>query len=354
MMRFGRRRSVAAGLAVAPLLALAMAGSGASSARAAGDPAPPPIATVPAGSSTTGPLIGVSADDGAMIVSQKWVDDRTVDIGIASPAVGVTLPVRVMVPRGWTQTSATSWPSVILLHGGRDNYTAWSAGTDVEALSANWPVLVAMPEGGQSAAYTDYFQKQTPPLQWETFHTKELLQILHRGFRASSKRAIGGVSAGGYGAMDYAARHRGVFTFAASYSGALAIRNPLLTLGIIANEAQAGAAFARYGNPVDDAKNWQAHDPNLLTRNLRGTSLYVSSGFNPLNGPEDMLNLTGEQVLETPVGIMAEAFVARLVSQNISVTTHFTLLGSHNWSSWTKELDRSWPQMMAALGAVKR
>ncbi|NKZ06931.1 hypothetical protein HGB48_24795 [Actinomadura latina] len=55
--------------------------------------------------------------------------------------------------------------------------------------------------------------------KWETFHLAELRQILERGYRAGPDRAVAGSSTGGLGALAYAARHRGLFRAAASFSG---------------------------------------------------------------------------------------------------------------------------------------
>jgi S-formylglutathione hydrolase FrmB len=37
---------------------------------------------------------------------------------------------------------------------------------------------------------------------WETFHVTEVRQILDRGYRAGTQRAIAGISIGGFGACS--------------------------------------------------------------------------------------------------------------------------------------------------------
>jgi len=285
------------------------------------------------------------------VITQKQVDARTIDLGIDSPAVGVKLPVRVLLPTGWSPTSTQRWPVAMLLHGAHDDYARWSTQTSVRALSADWPVIVVMPEGGQTAAYTNYLEKVTPARQWETFHTKELPQILQRGLRANTTRAIAGVSAGGYGAISYAARHPGLFRFAGSISGSLAIRDLSLQSGILLNDVWEGGMFIRYGLP--DNPSWRQHDPFELADRLAGTSLWVSSGFTTISSPQDALTITGPQVLENGISDISHRFVDLLGSKGIPVSTHWTPLAAHDWPFWQEDLARAWPQMMAALGATR-
>ncbi len=117
------------------------------------------------------------------------------------------------------------WPVLWLLHGCCDSFRSWTRSTDVEQLPGLRKVLVVMPEAGDVGFYSDWYNggRDGPP-RWETFHLSELRRLLERRWRAGDRRAVAGVSMGGLGAMAYAARHRGMFRAAASYSGLLHTR----------------------------------------------------------------------------------------------------------------------------------
>src|SRR5688500_4568259 len=112
----------------------------------------------------------VPADDGAVVVGERWLDARTVDLTVSSPAVGGHVPVRVLTPPGWSPTASRTWPVLYLLQGVGDDYTSWTRETDVEELSASSDVLVVMPDAGRAGWYTDWWnggRGGTP--KWETF-----------------------------------------------------------------------------------------------------------------------------------------------------------------------------------------
>jgi aminopeptidase C len=65
-------------------------------------------AAVPAGAVAAQPRLR-TADDGARIVSQEWLDTYTFDFTVDSKAIGSNQKVRVLVPRGWRSQSTRSF-----------------------------------------------------------------------------------------------------------------------------------------------------------------------------------------------------------------------------------------------------
>src|SRR6185369_10899055 len=90
------------------------------------------------------------ADDGAKVVQETWVDARTVDLQISSPALGTTGMVRLIVPSGWSAQPTRTWPVLYLLHGCCEpvDYRSWDQFTDVKAFTAAKDALVVMPTDG--------------------------------------------------------------------------------------------------------------------------------------------------------------------------------------------------------------
>ncbi|WP_067798306.1 alpha/beta hydrolase [Actinomadura formosensis] len=330
--RTHRRRSLAAG-SVGVVLVAGLGAAGTGSAQAAGP---------------------VRADDGARITAEKKVGPRTVDITIASPALGKSVKTRLLLPANWRRGAAGRWPVLYAFHGGRDNYTAWTGKTDIEAWAARYNVLVVMPEG-ENGSYTDWYNygKGGTP-RWETFHTAEVRQLVERNYGAGARRAALGISSGGAGAMAYAARHQGMFKHVASLSGVLSMRSvgiPAMLMFINAGIGQ--DPFAIWGIPGVDDANWAAHDPYALAPGLRGTRIFFSTGTTGRPGPGD------PDVPPWDAGLLGEAaagasnkdFQRRLDGLKIPYTAHFYGDGRHNWPAWTREAAFIWPALMKSIDA---
>jgi S-formylglutathione hydrolase FrmB len=285
---------------------------------------------------------GRAADDGAHVVAERWLDARTLDLTVDSPAMATTEQVRLLVPPDWNSRPAARWPVLYLLHGCCDSYLSWTRSTDVEALTSGTDVLVVMPEAGATGWYSDWWNGGAGgPPRWETFHLTELRQILERGYHAGTRRAVAGLSMGGFGAMYYAA-HSHLFRAAASFSGVL---HPLYDPAALAWLYPP----ALWGDPVAQRDVWAAHDPTGIAGRLRGVSLFVASG----DGRPGVLDPpdSGIDSIELQVGAMSHEFVTRLAQLGIPFTADFYGAGHHAWAYWQRELHAAFPRLMHAIGA---
>jgi diacylglycerol O-acyltransferase/trehalose O-mycolyltransferase len=275
------------------------------------------------------------ARPGAVVVAERRVGPRLVDLRMRSPALRRVVSVRLLTPVGWQPRSARRWPVLFLLHGCCDDYRAWSRSSDIGTLTRLRRVLVVMPEGGAAGFYSDW--RGGARTRWETFHTRELPALLAARFGAGRARAIAGLSMGGLGAMDYAARHRGLFRSAASFSGVLHPRaDPRFWTGLF---SQYQSADDVWGDPVADRGVWAAHDPTSLAGRLRGVGLFVSSG-----------DRRGGDPIEAVVGRESRAFVARLRRAGVGVRADLYRGGRHDWRYWQRELHRALPTLLTPLG----
>jgi S-formylglutathione hydrolase FrmB len=295
-----------------------------------------------------------AATTAASVVAEHWLDARTVDLTVHSPANGRDLPVRLLVPPGWSRTATRTWPVVYLLHGGNDDYTSWTRETDIEQLSATTAALIVMPEAGRDANYTDWYRPDGGPNAglWETFHLTEVWDLLRSGYRAGTARAVAGISSGGAGAMMYASRHPGTFRYAAAYSAPLNLFDPLLRAVLYKTASDNGDdPDAMLGSPILQAGNWHQHNPVDLAPNLTGTGVYLSSGSTGLPGDLDPNGFWSPvQFGEIAVGANTRLMAARLSAGRIPVTVNVYLNGTHSWPYWQRELHASWPRLVAALG----
>ena len=289
--------------------------------------------------------------DRATVVAQRRVTPRIVDVTIRSPALGRTAKVRLLTPAGWgSRRSGRRWPVLYLLHGCCDTYDSWTRDTDVERMRRLRDVLVVMPEGGDVGFYSDWRNggRRGPPA-WETFHLVELRRLLEERYGAGTPRAVAGLSMGGLGAMSYAARHRGMFAAAASFSGLLhPLGDTRLLLGLFSTYTSDPLAI--WGDPDAQRSAWAAHDPTALAGRLRGTRLFVSSG-NGKPGPFDRPG-KARDAIEATVGRESHAFAARLRRLGIPATTDFYGPGTHDWPYWERELERSLPVLLGTARAA--
>ncbi|MFE2447810.1 alpha/beta hydrolase [Streptomyces melanosporofaciens] len=307
-------------------------------------------------------LIGVHADNNTTVIAQHLLDPRTVDITIDSVALGHTASARIILPSRFSAHTGASWPVLHLLHGGYGSYADWTQHSDVQRLARTRDVLVVMPDGGQLGFYTDWWAHGNSKPGWETFHLAELPQIIERGLQAGDRRAIAGLSMGGFGAVSYAGRHPGYFRAAASFSGTLDTLHPTIepvssqsfpTWLLEENYATNGYdPLALFGDPTAQRTVWAAHNPADLIPKLRGTKLYVSCGDGRI-GP---LDPTGTDPSSTPVRYEAaqvrqnREFIERATHTGLDITTDI-YPGSHSWPYWARQLEKAFPLLMRALKA---
>lgn len=334
------RTRTATALALAVTTAVTLPLTATAGGAASGAPAPAPsttAATTAASAPTAGP---------ARIVSERRLGARTVELRVDSPALGASVPVRLLLPTRWAERPDRTWPVLYLLQGAHDDHTAWTRETDVEGFTRDKDVLTVLPSSGPTGIPTRWWNGGTGSPDYETFQTAELPSLLAREYRAGERRAVAGVSTGAYGAMAFAARHPGTYAAAAAYSGILHTRLPgvpALVSAIVARELL--APLSLWGSPLLQHGVWRANDPYAQAEKLRGTALYVSSGKGIVGGEGQW---EGE-VLESAVYPSVRSFTERLKRLGIPATTHLYPGGSHAWPYWEREFRASWPLLAGAL-----
>ncbi|WP_026360448.1 alpha/beta hydrolase [Amycolatopsis nigrescens] len=291
-----------------------------------------------------------TAADGARVVSETRVDSRTLDLVISSPALGAEAPVRLLLPERYDEEPGRKWPVLYLLHGCCEvqDYKSWTHYTDVEALTENKDVLVVMPSDGKAGMYSKWWNFGLPGgPDWETFHVTELRGILERDYQAGDRRAVAGLSIGGYGALAYAFRHPGMFRAAASYSGipnTMQFGVPEVIQGILMQQGL--NLMALWGNQYVKPDLWRSQNPYDNAEKFRGVGLYVSCG----NGKAGPLDPPGKSDWLEPAALSAsQSFTNLLSSKGIPVTTSYYGDGTHSWPYWNRALHESWPLLTSSL-----
>jgi diacylglycerol O-acyltransferase/trehalose O-mycolyltransferase len=308
--------------------------------------APPSTTTSTAPAAGGTPVSSATPPRPARLVATKRLNHREVDLTVESPAVGQQIKVRLLLPASYQTEKSRHWPVLYLLHGCCDSYVSWTRSTDIGKLTAHSDVIVAMPDGGKVGFYSDW--RSGPG--WETFHTAELPSLLARRYRAGPVAAIAGVSMGGLGALDYAARHPGMYTVAASFSGIVHTRlSPDESQGYLhLISSQGEDPQALWGDPDADVDIWKQHNPYDLAAHLKNVRLFISAG-NGEPGPLDRQD-TGYDSTETALAAENQAFAARVQELDLNAQIDLYGPGTHNWDYWERELHRAWPLISDGLG----
>src|SRR5436309_2986640 len=111
---------------------------------------------------------------GLELRSTQELSPRLTELRVHSPALAHDANVRVLTPDGFV-LGRDHLPVLWLLHGGFGSSADWTTVGDAEALTADLPMIVVMPDAGTGGWYTDWW-RGTPegPQRWETFHLDEL------------------------------------------------------------------------------------------------------------------------------------------------------------------------------------
>jgi S-formylglutathione hydrolase FrmB len=164
---------------------------------------------------------------------------RLTELHFSTPYLKGPVGVRVLTPVGYGTDPHRRWPVLWLLHGiytkhtgtsaddvegGGPGYAQWTDYCAAEALTRKGRFLVVMPEAGIGQYADNYGVAGEGGPKWESFHLQQLLPWIDAHYRTiptRAARAVAGLSMGGGGAMRYAARRPDLFSYAASYSGAV-------------------------------------------------------------------------------------------------------------------------------------
>jgi S-formylglutathione hydrolase FrmB len=150
------------------------------------------------------------------VANNPVVQDRE----FQSHSLGRVTHYRVILPISYAQ-SARNYPALYLLHGLYGDYKNWTTLTDLIDYAAKYDLIIVMPDAENSW----YVNSATVPMnRYEDFIIKDMIPEAEKSFRiirSAHRRAIAGLSMGGYGALKFALKNPGEFVVAASMSGAL-------------------------------------------------------------------------------------------------------------------------------------
>jgi enterochelin esterase-like enzyme len=235
-------------------------------------------------------------------------------VSVQSPALGGrSQPVEVYLPPGYAPSPAVRYPVFYLLHGFPGRPAAFfqtvrlAVVEDVLLAQHRMRPMILVAPFGSTGTFTDeeWADGVRPHQGWATFVARDLVQAIdhrYRTIRSGSARALGGLSEGGYGALNIGFQNPGEFRVLESWSG---------------YELAADIASI-FGGRKDLLR---ANSP-LLTLTDAAPALRASHTFVWFySGSSDRLLPQNEQLIR--------------LARNLGVSSHFSVLrGGHDWSLW--------------------
>jgi putative tributyrin esterase len=152
---------------------------------------------------------------------------RLQDREFRSASLGRSTKYRILLPAGYFE-SKTSFPVLYLLHGWQGDYQNWSTLTKLTRYAEELPLIVVMPDAGNSWYVDSATLAQDKFEQYIVHDLVEEIDNHWRTVRSAEGRAIAGLSMGGYGAIKAALQHPKMYMLAASLSGAFNAASPEL------------------------------------------------------------------------------------------------------------------------------
>jgi enterochelin esterase-like enzyme len=258
------------------------------------------------------------------------VRGHAIRIDVRSSALGGRVqPVDVYLPPGYEAHPRRRYPVLYLLHGEPGRPGAFLATVrlgvvedELTALHRARPVILVMPFGS-TGSFTDkeWANGVRPHEGWETFVARDVVRAVDRRLRtirAGWARGIGGLSEGGYGAVNIALHAPTEFSVVESWSGyEIAVHNHSIFGRQLAGLAQ--------NTPLDRLR--------VVASTLRRLHTY----FWFYTGRDD------------PLGHENRAFASELTAAGIP-HTYLELRGGHNWALWRGMAWRSYLAAARRLG----
>ena len=236
---------------------------------------------------------------------------------------------------------------------------AWVNDVNAAAVYAHSNITLVMPVGGEASFYADWAHDPQygngKPYKWETFLTRELPGYLQRHFGVSPRNnSVIGLSMGGTGAMNLAAKHPNQFRQVLSFSGYLTMTLPgmqtLLRLAML--DAGGYNLNAMHGSIVSPARF--ENDPFLNMGGLRNSDVYISAASG-IPGPADAKYLPQHQAagaaLESGAMITTRVWEAKARAQGLRVTADYPAVGLHNWDQFGYQLNKTKNRVLTHMNA---
>jgi S-formylglutathione hydrolase FrmB len=305
--------------------------------------------------------------NGISVVSQSS-NGREIDLQVGTTDVQGQHQVIVLLPEGYDANSATRYPVLYLYHGALAGPTAWTVPPGAAPqITDPYPIITVIADGGLKGWYTNWVNGyQYAPQNWEDFHLGQLVPWIDANLRTianRSGRAIAGLSMGGFGSIHYAEDRSDLFSYAASFSGALDTGDFTTESAIFGEEtgmvpgsgppAPPGAIFGPEYAPFNQHELDVADVNPTNIAHLLGTTvgLYVGTGDGQSNPGGAFIESAVKPQNDLMASRMAQAGISYWYSQDHEPSPNFGwgCDNNHDQQCWNAYLADDMPRMMAVL-----
>jgi S-formylglutathione hydrolase FrmB len=232
-------------------------------------------------------------------ISEGTLEEIT--IPASDPLIG-SKGALVYLPPGYSPDDTTErYPVVYLLHGFGGTYRFWQDVEDIKEIADYListgeiePMIIVLPDGynalgGSFYTNSSYFNQSVFGL-YEDYIVNDVVGYIDSHYNTdTTKRAIDGISMGGYGALKLAFKHSDIFKSASSHSGPIAFE---IFLEPDPNTGYTMIDYVHFENPVIDT--------------ITGDTIGFQIPYPPILGPE--------RPLTTMMFAMAGAFSPKVGS----------------------------------------
>jgi len=193
----------------------------------------------------------------------------------------------VYIPEGYDSSAPRRYPLLYYLHGLGDNEQSlfnsggWTLIDNLRRQHKIGEFLIAAPQGWRSF----YINSADGLFRYSDFFLHEFMPHIEGKYRVvpgRAKRAITGISMGGYGALRFALAYPQLFSAVSAQSAALITETPReLDAAVSSGYPLASVIAAVFGNPIN-IPHWNANNPFFLAKKnmveLKKVAIYFNCG----------------------------------------------------------------------------
>jgi S-formylglutathione hydrolase FrmB len=219
------------------------------------------------------------------ILAQSRIDCHAMNSRVLTSTVHYCVYLPASYDASAAKRPPKSYPVLYFLHGLGDNEQTlfnsggWTMLDDLQRKKKMGEFLIVAPEGRRSF----YINSADGSLRYSDFLLQEFIPHIENQYRIvrnREKRAVSGISMGGYGALRLAFAHPEMFSSVSAQSAALITESPQQ----LDAAAHSGAPLAKvlasvFGSPID-VPHWRANDPIALVRKNQGGIRRLAIYFN--------------------------------------------------------------------------